>query len=316
MTYKVATVPIGISASRRDKYLALTRAGYRIEGAIDDLFLNTYKGALVCWSLLWRNKYYGGPLLTVLRDSDDVEMDFYPVFNSTYGLYMVDLAGILAFCGASIGYVSKRWDQTGNGHHQTQTVKANCPKICESSAIITKNGFPAIDFDGVSDYMDSAANILGTTTAFSCFSVGAFKEIGQNTDYYWSVTDGGSGSGNNWIVFRQSTSNNNLGQNSTPINIKAAVNGVTDSNQKLFYCNYVGGSALRLGINGTIVENTTSIGADSVLTSKFRTGATGADASPIFHGAIYEQETIIYKADKSADQAAMRADINATYGIY
>jgi hypothetical protein len=293
-----------------------TRTPWRGVGGvvIPDLFLNLYPGALLCWSLLLRNKTYTGPLLTVLRDSDDVEQDFYAVYNSTYGLWMVDLAAILTFCGASIGYVSKQWDQTGNGYHRFQTTKTRCPKICEASAIITKNGFPALDFDGTSDIMQSANNVLGITGDFSLLVVGSWKETAQSNDFWVGSSNGNYGGSDQWIVLRQLAGLNKF--RVTGPSLAKEIGTVTaTTNQILRYANFKASTRMVLAVNDTIVTDASAIPAAPNLSAEVDTGA-GDVGSPIAFGAIYDQETIIYKADKSADQAAMRANINATYGIY
>jgi hypothetical protein len=283
--------------------------------SIPNLFLNLYPGALLCWSLLLRNKTYTGPILTVLRDSDDVEQDFYAVYNSTYGIWMVDLAAILTFCGASIGYASKEWDQTGNGHHRFQTIKLRCPKICESGAIKTKNGFPALDFDGTSDIMQTASGIIGNAADWSIFLVGAWKEIGQANDFYIGSSNGAYGGTDQWIVFRQLSGNTTFRITGPSLN-RTVTNGVSDTNQKLGYLNYKASTRMVVGINNTLVTDTTSIPAAPNLSAEIDFGAGDNGGTPVAFGAIYDQEIIIYLADKSGDQAAMRADINASYGIY
>lgn len=66
---------------------------------------------------------------------------------------------------AANGEAVKTWqDQSGNGRHATQLVVADQPLYVASSSINSK---PALNFDGVSDYLKSTISVTTTTvTAF------------------------------------------------------------------------------------------------------------------------------------------------------
>ncbi len=80
--------------------------------------------------------------MRVRRVSDDQEADI--DFDSNGDL---NTAAIATHCGSSEGYVSKWYDQSGNGNDAEQTTHGSQPQIYNGSAVITDNGKPALKFD-------------------------------------------------------------------------------------------------------------------------------------------------------------------------
>jgi hypothetical protein len=103
-------------------------------------------------------------------------------------------AGI-ALAPAQSGFITTRYDQTGNGRHEVQAVAANQEAIVTGSAVRTINQRPIAFFDGTNTFADIAAPIaLGCVTAVLNANDGAvFDDTnavigGQNT----TVAMGGS----------------------------------------------------------------------------------------------------------------------------
>ena len=60
-------------------------------------------------------------------------------------------AAIVAFGGSDVLTVSAWYDQSGQSNHATQITPNSQPQIYNGTAVITVDGKPAIDFDGVND---------------------------------------------------------------------------------------------------------------------------------------------------------------------
>jgi hypothetical protein len=84
---------------------------------------------------------YSGPLVTVRRSSDNATQDI--GFAQGGGL---DTAAFSAFIGGGSGYVTKWWDQTGNGRHVIQVTNSKQPQLVLNAL----SGRPALLFSTAS----------------------------------------------------------------------------------------------------------------------------------------------------------------------
>jgi len=100
---------------------------------------------------------YSGPLIQV-----DNTTDF--GFTPSGAL---DTTALLAYAGSNSVYVSKVYDQSGNGNDQVQSTLANAFQIVNSGVLRTSNGFPCGYADTASKTMTA---VLGTTITGSAFS--------------------------------------------------------------------------------------------------------------------------------------------------
>lgn len=73
---------------------------------------------------------WAGPLFTVRRASDSATKD---IGTDAYGV--CDTAALAAFCSGTTGYVTKVYDQSGNGRDVTQATAANQPTIYASGSV-------------------------------------------------------------------------------------------------------------------------------------------------------------------------------------
>ena len=107
--------------------------------------IDTYTGSKLALSLRRQSELFTGSVLTVRNDSN-VELGI--------GLNgdVLDTAAILSHIGSGNGFVVDWFPQDG-GAKFTQSAAANQPKIASAGAIILLNGKPAIDFDGVNDFL-------------------------------------------------------------------------------------------------------------------------------------------------------------------
>ena len=103
-----------------------------------------------CYSLRRLRLAYTGPLLRVRRSSDNAELDVFPDANGwlRWGTTLSWAAGADLF-GVTLH------DHSGNGRHLTQATASAQPKL-----ILATNNRPALLFDGVNDFLRSAAFTL------------------------------------------------------------------------------------------------------------------------------------------------------------
>jgi hypothetical protein len=106
--------------------------------------LATYTGAAAAYSV--RQLANTAALsMRVREDATDTETNI--GFDANGDL---DTAAIAAHCGTANGYVVNWFDQAGSQNDATQSTLASQPQIYNGTAVITKNGKPAIDCDKTS----------------------------------------------------------------------------------------------------------------------------------------------------------------------
>lgn len=120
-------------------------------------------------------KTYIGPIVNVRRSSDNAQSDFYD--DSSRILWTgAGGTGITydAWIGASTGYVTTWYDQSGNGNHATTTTQAQQPSLDNINKIVsftTNNGQSRLKLpDGTVPSGDSSYTISvmhGTITGFA-----------------------------------------------------------------------------------------------------------------------------------------------------
>ena len=140
--------------------------------------LDTYTGATAAYSVRKLDKDYTGYCMRIVVDSaatvgtlDSSDPEYDIGFDTNGDL---DTAEIVTRCNNPSGtnynaYVTKWYDQSGNGKDAVQTTHANMPQIASSGAVITDNGNPALYPDG-SGYFTSNFTISDGFTATLVFN--------------------------------------------------------------------------------------------------------------------------------------------------
>lgn len=98
---------------------------------------------------------YAGAAMRVRRSSDNVEADIGFLGNGD-----LDTVALLAHVGANSGFVSKFYDQSGNGRDLVQATTANQPRVVNAGVIDrlgNATARPAIRTDGVNQFIGSGA---------------------------------------------------------------------------------------------------------------------------------------------------------------
>ena len=114
------------------------RSSEEIEPATD-LLLDTYgEDVKIAYSVRKLRNAYTGDCMRV-RNGSSVELDI--GFDSNGNL---DESALLTHCGSGDGFVTRWYDQTGNGGYLQQTTTTLQPKIVTSGAVLKENGKPII----------------------------------------------------------------------------------------------------------------------------------------------------------------------------
>ena len=254
--------------------------------------LDEFTGAAAAYSLRDLTFLRGNPVVRVRRSSDNAEQDF----TAT----QVSDGNLAAWVGAgNDGFVRTWYDQSGNGRDAQQATAASQPSIVSSGSVVTDGLKPALSFN--SDFLRTS--LFGGWDSDSLFLV-------------FSCT------GLNQIVVDGETANNlSLWTTSTSGNLRYFAGGSFTALSNIYT---LGSQALFTGIalstnptSSTVKVNgdqrTANIGTNKRNGLTFGGSGGTPPALPIT-GKI--SEAIIYPVDKSSEQVAIEANINAHYSIY
>ena len=140
--------------TRFDKYYFLGPPEVFVPPVVGNLLLDTYINSLTAYSTVKISSSYLGNLLRVRRSSDNQELDI--PYNSSN---VLDETILASFVGANDAYVTKWYDQSGNGFDQSQVQALYQPKIVNAGTILKENGRVNVLFDGVDDTMTTTRTI-------------------------------------------------------------------------------------------------------------------------------------------------------------
>jgi hypothetical protein len=152
---------------------------------LEEGLLNLYPGAAAAYSLRSVNSDYDGAAIQVRNDSNAVANIG---FTSNGDL---DTIALLAHCGSGNGFVTEWFDQSGNGRNATQATALNQPQIVSAGSVITENGKPAVQFDGIDDYVE-ISNTLNSVfnSDFSIYSINSvINPSPTTTQCFFGVSD-------------------------------------------------------------------------------------------------------------------------------
>lgn len=120
---------------------------------------------------------YSGPLLDVERVTGG---SIASIGTAGPDLNQGDIA---SHCGASLGRVSTRYDQSGNGRHESQSTASERPQIWDGSAVLTAGvaGRPAMAFNRAANQSLGGAGYLSGAGAYTIFYMGRSTATGNKT---------------------------------------------------------------------------------------------------------------------------------------
>jgi hypothetical protein len=268
--------------------------------------LDSFPSSAAAYSLRNLDKDYLGPLVRVRRSNDNAEQDIY---GDYYG--NLDTVGLKNFVGASSGFVTVWYDQSGSARNATQTTAAQQPNIVNTGTVVrnTTNGKVVVNWTlaGVYNLFTSNVSLSGNITTFSVYntattSVGAINSYGENSNNRRraQITWNG-GSGGTWYHYASAFAAN--------LQIQNIVNNQNVINYTLFdHTN----QQMRGRINGG-TEASGNFTLINPASSPIRIGATGL-VGEIFSGNIFE--VIFYNSNQSSNRSGIENNINSYYGIY
>jgi len=159
-------------------------------------------GRAFCDFTLLRGAYAGGPLIRVERVTGGTEQDIGHDANGD-----LDVAALATFCGASLGRIVTRYDQSGNGRHETQATGSRRPQIWDGSAVRTDGvaGRPAAAYSRASLQSLGRAGYLSGTGAYTICYMGRSSTTGYQTWTMHTPLAYGNIGANPWLYANAST---------------------------------------------------------------------------------------------------------------
>ena len=270
--------------------------------------LDAYPSAAAAYSLRQLRAAYTGSAIRVRRSSDNTEQNI-----GFTALGNLDTTALTSFCGAGNGFVTTWYDQSGNARNATQTTAANQPQIVSSGSVITTNGKPSAQFDGLNDFLIYNSNIFlgaGSRTILSLYK----PNNASGSFSYGMFGQSGSSATGNWTVIQSRT----LYVTGDPYFAGYGADlgdGLTTPNtsQKLAQFNY-NGTQGKLYKNNTIIQSA-NITLNALSTGKLYVGNSTEGSSPEYANANI-QECIAWTTNQDANTTGISTNINSYYGIY
>jgi len=262
--------------------------------------LDTYSGAAAAYSAARRlSSTYTGSLIRVRRSSDNTEQDIgYTTGN------LLDESALTTFVGANNGFVTKWYDQSGNGRDASNTTAIRQPKIVNSGSILLKNGKPNINF---------TSQTLNIGTSLNVVSPSFMSFLGNSSS---------TGSGSAAFVHYQSNPGDNpelrfgLGDS-----VSSYWNGgyVSYNNTTNFITNKIFNMVIQSGITVNIYDNNT-LTSTGTRTGIWNTGVYNFSLGGYHTLGLYRdgdcQEYILWNSDQSSNRTGINTNTNTFYSIY
>ena len=275
--------------------------------------LDLYGSAAAAYSLRKLAVGYSGSAIRVRRSSDNAESDIGFASNN-----QLNTAAINAFAGSGSAFVTKWYDQSGNGRDAIQTTAANQPLIQSAGVVITNGGKPAIENTSTS-FLSTSQTAFTTLQTHSAFIVLKGKTQSQ-ADYAGYVVFGPASGYDyqNTVALTGNTGAISGGKNldfggPPPYSIIAA--GLVTTFRLITYI-ITSGSA-QAWQNGTSVGITTGSFA-TTNSGKLYIGTrfinSAVQTTGCFQG--YYQEVISYNASQTTNKTNIESNINTFYTIY
>ena len=126
----IRAVDLSVKQSMPLSVLKDTYSFYPEECYINKLSTNSQKNVAAAFALRLLEADYLGPLINVRRGSDNATLDFYADSKGNLGTNLHgNGTSLLGWLAGSIGYVTRWYDQSGNGRDVINTTTGQQPKI-------------------------------------------------------------------------------------------------------------------------------------------------------------------------------------------
>jgi len=253
--------------------------------------LEFYPNAAAAYSLRQLRRSVSPYAIRVRRSGDSLEQDI--GFNSNGEL---DTNALLDFANGGDAWVDTWYDQSSNGNDAVQNSVTQQPQIVSSGSLITENGKPALQFDGVNDYFTKAFTLTNPVSHFVVAKANNASEF---------ILDGYDSNNRN-SLYLDTTNSVRLYNNG------AIYQTYTHGTQAVFssISNVASSSLAVNGSNTTGSLGTPPYDMDGVTIGVVGTLGTGY----CLDGTI--QEVILYNSDEASNRTGIESNINDFYSIY
>ena len=270
-----------------------------------NLLLDTYTGAAAAYSVRKLDKDYTGYCMRIVVDSaatvgtlDSSDPEYDIGFDSNGDL---DTAEIVTRCNNPSGtnynaYVTKWYDQSGNGNDVAQSSYTAMPQIATAGAVITENGKPMLK---------SAAGVFMTASGLEFVNSKVFSVASLHRTGVWLQrrTETGVVSGGWLLAAEPSSTSTALYHTATFSSLSLAKNGASytlSGNRDNLYNDFEDQHLLYAATSGTAISSSMELG--------YKT-------TPDPYSMWNQQELIIYPSTSSHSQSAIETNINLHFQI-
>ena len=256
------------------------------------LLLDLFPNAAAAYSLRKLRAAYSGSAVRVRKEVSSVSSETDIGFLADGSLDTVSLLAFASDADSGDVFVVTWYDQSLS-NDATQSTAANQPKIVSGGSLVTENGKPAVDFDGVS----SSFNVSKITLSDD-WNLFITHKLDSNS-YYFGDTIGGD-----YLRYRINDSYRLQIAGGTD-----TVTGIGDiiGAQKLLNIERDSSNNLEYYLNGTSAATSSISGAWDI-------DEIGASVTNHFDGTF--QELIIFNSDQSSNRTGIETNINTFYSVY
>jgi hypothetical protein len=263
--------------------------------------------AAAAYSLRRLSSTYTGNLIRVRRLIDNAEQNI--GYNSSN---VLDTAALLSFVGASSGFITTWFDQSGNGQNATQTVAISQPRIVNLGTLDTLNSKPVIrnPNNNVSRPLISSLNYIQNLPVTVIFTakVNTMPLSGQPTFYVGGASSAGGGGRYELAALSSFSVIRRNEADALAININS-FSTIPFIHQGIFRASELTGR-----VNGIDAPTPTSYsGVPYTPGGGFHLLSVPAAQ---FNSDISAYECIIYLSDQHANRVGIESNINTFYTIY
>lgn len=261
-----------------------------------------YTGAKIGYSFRRLSNSYGGSSIRVRESAGNTESDI--GFVSQY----LDTATLKTFCGSNSCYITKFYDQSGNGIDAVQSTNSKQPRIVNSGAIDYQGLWPSSLFDGSDDNISTSSVTLNAhqslfvvtkcTTGSPMFIEHSTNAISFDGFLFYG-TDNAS-----WFINRGGTYNYAAGVTNWAGGNLILATEIYNGSGGAYYKNGV--QQTNSGLNGSPLSNTTA-SASLYIYSR-------AGSSFFSNGNL--TEFLLWSSDKASDRTSIETNIKNFYSLY
>lgn len=286
----------------------LDRALDAPRGVETNLLLDSYPGAVFGGSFARRlSKDYNGPLVRVRRSSDNAEADIGFAANN-----QLDEAALLAHCGAGDGFVSRLYNQNGDGNHIEQITTSLQFRIVNSGAVTKDNGKPCAQSLSGGGGMGSpfpASSYLSTVFVRAKSLVASYP-VGTGAARFANFSFDGT---NNRFYFGAGTGYVS-GQMGARFGSAAALDGDANAafgTDQFTLSAFASSSSGQFWINGNLSLSVDPTEGGGTITSQ-QCALSNGGAGGYWDG--YYFEVISYPVDNRVNREAIESNLSSFYG--